>query len=455
MGELRAGGDGMAASPVRLVRDRAARSGAAVFSAITLAIATAGFAATFCVWTVLAFWAPRLSDRLSVDPLVLGPLALMPLLIGAVGRFPVGMLADRYGARVVFPVVALTSALPLVTAAFVDSTAAVLLALLALSVAGTMFAVGVCLVSGFHPYRRRGWALGVFGTGLAGAPAGALVSGKLDHPPDHRIVLLAAACALLAIGVIAALTIPDRRHPPQPSVGQAALAALRSPVVPRFATLYAAAVGTLIAVAVYLPVYLRVQYGIDWDRAVAATAGCVAVGAALRVIGGALADRGSTVWALNTGFGVAAASALVQAFAPPLPVAIVVFVVMATGLGLASGVMLALIGLVPAPGTVGAIAGLVGAAGALGGAVPVLLLTLIYRVDGSFGIGMTIMSACLVAAALMRTDGLTSAERQELSSLREENRALRTWTEASGRVPEAIVMDPDGYGRGVDDMVTE
>jgi hypothetical protein len=71
----------------------------------------------------------------------------------------------------------------------------------------------------------------------------------------------------------------------------------------------------------------------------------------------------------------------------------------AVGLGVASGAVLALICILAPPDRVGAVAGAVGAAGALGGLVPPLLMAGVYATEGSFGIGMTILSALLLMVA--------------------------------------------------------
>src|SRR5262249_10741915 len=158
----------------------------------------------------------------------------------------------------------------------------------------------------------------------------------------------------------------------------------------------------LIATAMYLPGYLRVEYGMSWDRAMPLTAAFIAAAAVLRPIGGALADRDATARVLATGFALSGVCLLAQAFAPPVPAATVLFVGIAIGLGTTSGALLALIGIITPPERVGAVAGAVGTAGGLGGLVPPLLLTGVHALDGSFAIGITMLSALLLVAASIR-----------------------------------------------------
>ena len=45
----------------------------------------------------------------------------MPVLVGSLGRVPVGALTDRYGGRVMFTVLTLASAIPVLLVAFAGS----------------------------------------------------------------------------------------------------------------------------------------------------------------------------------------------------------------------------------------------------------------------------------------------------------------------------------------------
>lgn len=391
-----------------------------------LAVATIGFAATFWLWTMLASLVPELTHGFALDPLPLGLLVGVPLAIGALGRFPVGVLTDHYGARLVLPAVAVVAAVPLVVAALVAQVPALVAVVLASAVGGTTFAAGAALVCRHFPPVRRGLALGVFGTGMAGAAVAVLTSPYLDYPHEYRTAFLLAAAVLIVFAGTAAAVVRDRPSlRVARSIRRAAVVALRTPTLPRLAALYAMAFGTLIAIAMYLPGYLRIQYQMSWDQAMLLTAAFIAAAAALRPIGGALADRDATASALGTGFALTGVCLLAQAFAPPLPVATIVFGGMAIGLGTTSGALLGLIGITTPPERVGAVAGAVGTAGGLGGLVPPLLLAGVHALNGSFAIGITMLSALLLVAASIRTDGLTSAEREELALLRTENRKLR------------------------------
>jgi NNP family nitrate/nitrite transporter-like MFS transporter len=175
----------------------------------------------------------------------------------------------------------------------------------------------------------------------------------------------------------------------------------RLPVTWQLCFLYAVGFGGFVAFSVYLPAYLRTAYGLDANDAALRTAGFVVLAVIARPTGGWLSDRlhpvPVLVWCLT---GVAL-FAVVQAFQPPLmPVATVAFLAMAALLGAASGAVFALVGKVAPADKVGTVTGLVGAAGGLGGFVPPLVMGWVYGVEGSYAIGLMLLSDVALAAAV-------------------------------------------------------
>lgn len=368
---------------------------------VTVAVATTGFAAAFWVWSLVASLEPDLARRFGLSAAQQGLLVGAALIIGSLGRFPVGVLTDRYGARLTVPAVSLAGAVPLAAAAFVDSALALVAVACSFGAAGTMFAAAAALVSRSCPPDRRGRALGVLGAGVAGVAVAAIASPSMSYAGDSRTVFLLAAAVLTVFAAVAAAVVRDGPNPDaSPSLRAAAAAALRLPGLSRLATMSALACGTMIAAAMFLPAYLRAQYQLDWQTAMLGTAVFVAIVAGARPVGGWLVDRHPAATVLAGGFGVAGCCALVQAFAPPLgPPAAISLAGVAASLGVASGAVLALVGVHAPAERVGAIAGAIGIVGGLAGLVPPLLMAGAYALDGSFGIALTVLSAMLLAAA--------------------------------------------------------
>ena len=74
-------------------------------------------------------------------------LIAIPVILGSIGRLPMGMLADRFGGRIVFGLLLVFIALPAIMLSFAHTYQAHLLWGLLLGMAGTSFSVGVALVS--------------------------------------------------------------------------------------------------------------------------------------------------------------------------------------------------------------------------------------------------------------------------------------------------------------------
>jgi nitrate/nitrite transporter NarK len=107
--------------------------------------------------------------------------------------------------------------------------------------------------------------------------------------------------------------------------------------------LSALAPGGVVAIAVYLPVYLAAVFGLGWFRALAVTG--VALGAVARLVGGWWTDRRLTVRLLMFCCAVAAGLCLVAALEPKLWwLTAPVIAPIAVCDGLASGALIALIG---------------------------------------------------------------------------------------------------------------
>jgi MFS transporter, NNP family, nitrate/nitrite transporter len=371
---------------------------------LMLALATAGFAVNFWAWALLSPLGPRLKDALGLTPSQQALLVAVPVVVGSLGRIPVGALTDRFGGRVMFPLVSAATIVPVLFLGFggQDSYAALLVGGFFLGIGGTAFAIGVPFVNAWFPPERRGLAVGVFGAGMGGTAISALTTVRLVDAGGSALPFLLTAAALAAYAVASWLLLrdaPGRTVPAEPLVTRL-LATVRLPITWQASALYAIAFGGYVAFSVYLPTYLRTAYGLSQADAANRMAGFVLLAVLMRPVGGWLSDRFGPVVVLAGGFAVVAAGAAVQASTPALvPLGTIAFLAMAAALGAGSGATFALVAKAAPPNKVGSVTGVVGAAGGLGGFLPPLVMGYLYGRTSSYGLGLALLAA--VAAGML------------------------------------------------------
>jgi NNP family nitrate/nitrite transporter-like MFS transporter len=383
-------------------------------SLLMLGLATLGFAVNFWAWALLSPLGPRFKELLSLSASQQALLVAVPVIVGSLGRIPVGALTDRFGGRVMFPLVSAATIVPVlfIGAAGQDSFAALLAGGFFLGIGGTVFAVGVPFVNAWFPPHHRGLAIGVFGMGMGGTAISALTTVKLVRSTGSAGPFLLTAGVLAVYAVIAWTMMrdaPGRTVPSQP-LGARLGAAARLPITWQACVLYAVAFGGYVAFAVYLPAYLETAYGLEQADAANRMAGFVLLGVVMRPVGGWLSDRFGPVPILVLGYLGVVAGAATQAFTPALmPVGTIAFLTMAAALGIGSGATFALVAQVAPADKVGSITGLVGAAGGLGGFVPPLVMGLVYSRFGSYALGLALLAVVAALTAALTATAIRSA----------------------------------------------
>ncbi|WP_398956381.1 MFS transporter [Streptomyces sp. GC420] len=369
-----------------------------------LTLATVGFAVNFWAWALLSPLGPRLKENLDLTSFEQSLLVAVPVVVGSLGRIPVGALTDRFGGRVMFPLVSAATIVPVLYLGLAghSSLGALLVGGFFLGIGGTAFAVGVPFVSAWFPPERRGLAVGVFGAGMGGTAISALTTVQLVDANGMAGPFLITAGVLAAYAVLAAVLLrdaPGRTVPTEPLARRLA-DTVRLPVTWQASALYAVAFGGYVAFSVYLPTYLKTGYGLAQADAANRMAGFVLLAVAMRPVGGWLSDRMGPTRVLGGALAVVVAGAAVQAATPSLvPVGTVAFLAMAAALGAGSGATFALVALLAPANKVGSVTGVVGAAGGLGGFVPPLLMGAVYGAYGTYAMGLVLL--VLVAAAAL------------------------------------------------------
>ncbi|KRF35145.1 MFS transporter [Nocardioides sp. Soil805] len=382
---------------------------------LMLTVATLGFAVNFWAWALISPLGPMFRKTGALGDLSESDVALLvavPVIVGSLGRIVVGALTDRYGGRVMFPLVSAATVVPVLFIGFVaiDSYTLLLVGGFFLGIGGTAFAVGVPFVNAWFPPERRGLAIGIFGAGMGGTAISALTTVKLfERGETLPFVLTAAVLATYAVVAWVLLRDAPGRVVPTTSLGSRLAANSRLPITWQACILYAVAFGGYVAFSVYLPAYLINAHGLTPADAANRMAGFVVVAVVCRPLGGAVSDRIGPIPVLAAVYGLVTLCAAVAAGTPPLAgLGTVAFLAVAAALGAGSGAVFALIARVTEPARVGGVTGLVGAAGGLGGFVPPLLMGYVYGQTDSYAIGLWLLA---ITAALTLAMTLTVVRR--------------------------------------------
>lgn len=370
---------------------------------LALALALVGFAVNFWAWALLSPLGPKFKEVLALTPFQQALVVAVPVVVGSLGRIPVGGLTDRYGGRVMFPVVSLATVVPVLYLGLSgrSSLAGLLVGGFFLGIGGTAFAVGIPMVSAWFPAGQRGLALGLFGMGMGGTAISALTTVKLAtaHGVQSPFVITAIALGVYALIAIALLRDAPGRKAPQTALSTRLAEAARLRITWIGAAVYSIAFGGYVAFSVYLVTYLKTAYGLTAANAADKMAGFVLLAVLARPLGGWLADRLSPAVVLGSAFAVAAAAAAGQAATPVLMwTGTIAFLAMAAALGAGSGATFALVGRLAPADKVGSVTGVVGAAGGLGGFIPPLIMGAVYSSYHSYALGLALLA--IVAAAM-------------------------------------------------------
>lgn len=374
---------------------------------VNLALATWTFAINFWAWNLIGPLSSTYTKSMSLTTSQTALLVATPILVGSVGRIPVGALTDRLGGRRMFAAVSLISIAPVLLVAFagqIDSYVLLLIFGFFLGIAGTSFAVGIPFVNAWYGSARRGFATGVFGAGMGGTALSAFFTPRFvtwfGSITAH--VIIAVALASTAALVMMRMKDSPQWQPNTEPVVPKLVAAGRLRVTWQLSVLYAVTFGGFVAFSTYLPTYLKTIYDFSLTGAGARTAGFAIAAVLARPVGGVLSDRFHPKAVVLCSLGGAAAMAVVVAFQPPPDfLAGASFVVMALFLGIGTGGVFAWVARSAPADRVGSVTGIVGAAGGLGGFFPPLVLGATYNsASNNYTVGLALLCATSLLALL-------------------------------------------------------
>ncbi len=386
---------------------------------------------TFAIWVLNGAMAPFISETFSLSPAQKGFMISVPILAGALMRFPLGVLSQYIGRKnAAMTEMALIVLALLFGYFFVDTHDKVLAMGVLLGIAGGSFGIALSLGSGWFPPKYKGLAMGIAGAGNSGTVLAVLFAPPLATKFGWQAVYgLAAGTMILPMIVmaIAAKEPPDREH----QSFREHIACLFEKDGWAFSLIYVITFGGFIGLANFLPTYFYDQFKVTKIEAGQLTMLATLMGSATRVLGGYVSDRWGGV---NTLTGVLAlvivTLVICGSMGQHLAGTTLLFMLCFAALGAGNGALFQLVPLRWPLAT--AVAGsMIGELGALGGGFIPNAMGLSKQHYGTYFYGFLAFAVLGVAVLLM----------MRVMQLR----WTRTWAEKGGRARTGGTMSA-AYG---------
>lgn len=372
--------------------------GAANFA---LAIATLTLIVNFWAWSLLSPLGARYASELALNPLSLSLLLAVPVIVGSLGRIILGMITDKFGGRIVFTIVCLLAMIPVVALAFADTYTQLILVAVFLGIGGAAFVIGIPFISAWFPPEKRGLVLGIYSMGNAGTAVSGFLTPRLDAAIGRQWTYFLVALLLFIMAMIFLFWAKNDPgwKPPKGSALKRFVTATKSRISWDLSSVYVITFGAFVAFGVYLPVLLKVSYGLSLTDAASRAAGFVLLATIARPVGGWLSDKIGGKRVIRAVLITVVLLATFVAFQPTLQLrTTIAYLSLAFVLGCGNGAVFALVGKLSKPDSMGSVTGIVGACGGLGGFLPPLILGFTYQRTHSYSIALIMLAASALLA---------------------------------------------------------
>jgi NNP family nitrate/nitrite transporter-like MFS transporter len=320
----------------------------------------------FAVWVLNGAMAPFISETFHLTPQQKGFMLSVPILAGAVMRFPLGVLSQYIGRKNAALVEMGSILIALCWGYFAVNTFSDVIAMgVLLGIAGASFGVALSLGAGWFPPKYKGLAMGIAGAGNSGTVLAVLFAPPLATAYGWQPVYGFAAIAMLipfCVMLFLAKEPPD--HEKQTFMEHISCLFEKDGWI--FSFIYVVTFGGFIGLSNFLPTYYYDTFGVTKVQAGQLTMLATLMGSAVRVAGGYVSDRFGGVTTLSGVLVCAALGFCITGAVNSAWLTTILFMFCFAALGAGNG---ALFQLVPLRWPVNtAIAGsMIGEIGALGG----------------------------------------------------------------------------------------
>ena len=383
---------------------------------------------TFAIWVLNGAMAPFISESFGLDAAQKGFLVSVPIVAGALMRFPLGVLSQYIGRKNAAIVeMGLIIVGLMYGFLFVHTHGEVLAMGVLLGIAGGSFGVALSLGSGWFPPKYKGLAMGIAGAGNSGTVLAVLFAPPLAvHYGWTAVYGMAAATMLLPMAVMWLCA----KEPPDVEAHQSFrqhISCLFERDGWAFSLIYVITFGGFIGLASFLPTYFYDQFKVTKVGAGQLTMLATLMGSAIRIVGGHVSDQIGGINALSGVLVLVSATLVLCGLAgTSVTVTTLLFMLCFAALGAGNG---ALFQLVPLrwPVTTAVAGSMIGEIGALGGGFIPNAMGQSKQLTGTYVWGFVAFAAlAAVMLVMLRVVQI---------------RWTRTWAEKGGRAPASGSAD--------------
>jgi NNP family nitrate/nitrite transporter-like MFS transporter len=408
-----------------------------------LGMSTLAFTACFAVWTIFSIIGVQIKEELGLSETQFGLLVATPILTGSISRIFLGVFAEKFGGRIMFPIQMLTTAVAAFLLSMADSYALFLLAALGVGLAGGSFIIGIAYVSRWYEAKAQGTALGIFGVGNMGAavtnfgaPFLVVAFGWQQTAQIYALALAAMAVIFWVFTKDDPVLVEQRRTNAKPISALMQLEPLKNAQVWRFATYYFFVFGAFVALASWLPRYYVGAYGLDLQTAGMLAAAYSLPASIFRALGGWMSDKWGARFVMYLTFLISLVclfilsypdtSYIIQGIEGPIEfsfgIGVPLFATMTIGLGFVMSLgKAAVYKHIPVyyPHHVGAVGGLVGMIGGLGGFILPITFGVMNDLTGVWTSCFMLMFVIVLVSTLWMHVAVRRMDRRRIPELAE------------------------------------
>lgn len=340
----------------------------------------------FAIWVLNGAMGPFITETYKLSPAQTGFMISLPILAGAIMRFPLGVLAQYIGRKNAAITEMSIIMLAMAYGFFmVNSYNEVLAMGVLLGIAGASFGVALSLGSGWFPPEHKGLAMGIAGAGNSGTVLAVLFAPPLAQAYGWQTVYGFAGCVMaipLLVMILLAKEPPDLEH----QSFREHVSCLFTKDGWAFSLIYIITFGGFIGLSNFLPTFFYEQFAVTKVEAGRLTMLAALMGSGIRIVGGYFADRLGGILVLSIVLLAAVGAFLLLTTTPSLAITTMLFMLCFAALGAGNG---ALFQLVPLrwPSNTAVAGSMIGEVGALGGAILPNVMGFSKQSTGSFATG--------------------------------------------------------------------